>query len=142
MRALDTPVKRAGALVALAGAGLLLLGLVRLEYQLAERVALCMLDEGRRSWDGCGAARWGGWAVIVGLATSLGFDYTIGPLWRWIRYGRAPRKVQAPKPMPLEQERELLRRPVTPEEMARARQARDDQEDARARHALERAKQI
>lgn len=134
---MNTPIKRAGVLVAAVGFALLAFGLVALlDRHDLEDAWRCVLGDGRRHWEGCTPTRWGAWLALLGLLASVAFDYTLGPLWRWIRYGRtkpAPINGAPSKPVPLHELRDFGAQPITPDEWAEARRARDEQEDRQAR---------
>lgn len=82
---MDTPIKRAAVLVSAFGLVLLGFGLFQL-YDI-DVTWRCVIDDGRRHWDGCTPTRWGAWLATLGLLFSFGFNYTVGPVWRWILTG-------------------------------------------------------
>lgn len=132
---MDTPIKRAGALVAAVGFALLAFGLFALlDRHGMEEAWRCVLDDGRRHWEGCTPTRWGAWLALLGLLASIAFDYTLGPLWRWIRHGTIKPPLPR-KPVSLQEARDFGAQPITPEEWAEARRMRDEQEDRAARRA-------
>ena len=92
---MDTPIKRAGVLVAAVGFALLAFGLFTLlDRNGMEAAWRCVLDDGRRHWEGCTPTRWGAWLAFLGLLASVAFDCTLGPLWRWILTGQTRRQLR------------------------------------------------
>lgn len=84
---LNTPIKRVGLVLVVAG-------LAVTAWGYSQWGPFTGLDDCFQYWSkkpGCRAVRGGTGILVAGLVLSVLFDYTLGPLVRWIRNGNPPR---------------------------------------------------
>ncbi len=84
---LNTPVKRAGFVATITGLFLMLVGVLHDDFYFDSETFFRSIEFSRR-FGSVPAFGIGFYLTVAGLFTSFLFDYTLGPLMRWIKQGR------------------------------------------------------